>query len=81
MKSAVVLLTAMLVGCSVYRPSNPIDISTVPNDCRNAMTIIRWLDDQAAIPQQKFESDEDYARHRNRIRSRIWDIRYTCHPV
>lgn len=81
-KTVSVLLTAFtLGGCSTYRPSPPIDVSMVPNDCRNSQLIIGWLNQQAAIPQAKFESDEDYTRHRNRIRSRIWDIRYTCHPV
>ena len=75
------LLAVTLVGCASqpYRP--PLDISTIPNDCANKNSIIAWLDQQAAIPQQALESKEDYARSRGQIRSRIWSLRYHCQPV
>ena len=75
------LLAVTLVGCASqpYRP--PLDISTIPNDCANKNSIIAWLDQQAAIPQQALESKEDYARSRGQNRSRIWSLRYTCQPV
>ena len=75
------LLAVTLVGCASqpYRP--PLDVSTIPNDCANKNSIIAWLDQQAAMPQQALESKEDYVRSRGQIRSRIWSLRYTCQPV
>jgi type IV pilus biogenesis protein CpaD/CtpE len=75
------LLAVTLVGCASqpYRP--PLDVGTIPNDCANKNSIIAWLDQQAAIPQQALESKEDYVRSRGQIRSRIWSLRYTCQPV
>jgi hypothetical protein len=80
-KLLTVLLTVTVVGCASqpYRP--PLDISTIPNDCANKNSIIAWLEQQAAIPQQALESKEDYVRSRGQIRSRIWSLRYTCQPV
>ena len=70
-----------MVGCAgiVQRP--PLDISQIPNDCANRNAIVRWLEREAAVPQQTMESKEDYVRSRGQIRSRIWSIRYTCQPV
>jgi hypothetical protein len=80
-KLLIVLMATSMVGCAgiVQRP--PLDISQIPNDCANRNAIVRWLEREAAVPQQTMESKEDYVRSRGQIRSRIWSIRYTCQPV
>jgi hypothetical protein len=79
-KLLTVLLTVAVTGCiSVPRP--PMDVSMIPNDCANRASIIRWLEQNAQVPQQSGETKEDYERSRAQIRSRIWSMRYTCQPV
>jgi hypothetical protein len=74
------LLAMTVTGCvSIQRP--PMDVSMIPNDCANRAAIIRWLEQNAQVPQQTTESKEDYERSRAQIRSRIWSMRYTCQPV
>jgi hypothetical protein len=80
-KLLAVLLTVAVVGCASQLYRAPLDVATIPNDCANKNTIIAWLDQQAAIPQQTLESKEDYVRSRGQIRSRIWSLRYHCQPV
>lgn len=80
-KLLAVLLAVAVVGCASQPYRLPLDVSTIPNDCANKNSIIAWLDQQAAIPQQILESKDDYARSRGQIRSRIWSLRYTCQPV
>ena len=78
---APVLALVFLTGCMTPKTSPPIDVAMVPNDCRNKDAIVNWLSDQAAIPQQRLESDENFQRHRRQIRSKIWNMRYVCQPV
>jgi hypothetical protein len=80
-KLLIALLAVTLVGCAgiVQRP--PLDVSQIPNDCTNRNVIIGWLEREASAPRGNMESKEDYERHRGQIRSRIWNMRYTCQPV
>lgn len=71
-----------LIGCAAPPPrALPINVALLPQDCQNRQTMIDWLEGQARIPQHRSESDRDYQRTRNEIRSKIWDIRYHCQPV
>ena len=75
------LLCVALTGCVSVVQRAPLDVSQIPNDCANRASIIRWLEQNAQVPQQSSESKEDYERSRGQIRSRIWSMRYTCQPV
>lgn len=78
---APVVALIALTGCMTPKTSPPIEVAMMPNDCRNREAIINWLSQQAAIPQQRLESDENFERHRRQIRSKIWNMRYVCQPV
>jgi len=80
------LVAAMVVvtvaGCAVPAPPDYASAAAaMPNDCANRNAIIRWLETQASLPRQLMESETQYANARAQIRSRIWNIRYTCQPV
>jgi hypothetical protein len=75
------LLAVAVTGCVSVVQRAPLDVSQVPNDCANRASIIRWLEQNAQVPQQSGESKEDYDRSRAQIRSRIWSMRYHCQPV
>jgi hypothetical protein len=78
---ALVVAVVVLTGCMTPKTSPPIDVAMVPDDCRNRDAIVNWLSQQAAIPQQRMESDENFQRHRRQIRAKIWNMRYVCQPV
>ena len=78
---APVLALVALTGCMTPKTSPPIEVAMMPNDCGNREAIINWLSQQAAIPQQSLESDENFQRHRRQIRAKIWNMRYVCQPV
>jgi hypothetical protein len=80
-KLLIALLGVVLTGCVSVIQRAPMDVSMIPNDCANRASIIRWLEQNAQVPQQHSESKEDYERSRAQIRSRIWSMRYTCQPV
>ena len=80
-KLLIAVLALGMSGCVSVVQRAPMDISQIPNDCANRTSIIRWLEQNAQIPQQTTESKEDYERSRSQIRSRIWSIRYNCQPV
>jgi hypothetical protein len=80
-KLLIALLGVVLTGCVSVIQRAPMDVSMIPNDCANRVSIIRWLEQNAQVPQQNSESKEDYERSRAQIRSRIWTMRYTCQPV
>lgn len=78
---APVVALVALTGCMSPKTSPPLNVSMVPNDCGNREAIINWLTEQASIPRQPFETEENYERHRRQIRSKIWTMRYVCQPV
>jgi hypothetical protein len=80
-KFVIGLLTMTVTGCVSVVQRAPMDVSMIPNDCANRASIIRWLEQNAQVPQQNGETKEDYERSRAQIRSRIWNMRYTCQPV
>ena len=80
-KLLIALLAVAATGCVSVVQRAPLDVSQIPNDCANRASIIRWLEQNAQVPQQTTESKEDYERSRAQIRSRIWSMRYTCQPV
>ena len=80
-KLLIALLAMSVTGCVSVIQRAPMDVSMIPNDCANRASIIRWLEQNAQVPQQNSESKEDYERSRAQIRSRIWSMRYTCQPV
>jgi len=53
----------------------------MPNDCANRQAIISWLETQARVPRQAFESEKHYEQTRSQIRHRLWHVRYNCQPV
>ena len=53
----------------------------MPNDCANRQAIISWLETQASVPRQAFESEKHYEQTRSQIRHRLWHVRYNCQPV
>ena len=75
------LILMSLAGCMTPRTSPPVNMALVPNDCGNRETILTWLIEQAAVPRQTLETEENYERHRRQIRAKIWAIRYQCQPV
>lgn len=83
MKSKALMLAAAvaLSGCMTPQVAPPINVAMVPTDCRNKELIINWLSEQAAIPRQHRETEENYERHRRQIRAKIWNMRYHCQPV
>lgn len=84
MRQIVLMLcvVASVGGCSTPRQvAVPLNVAMVPNDCRNREIMIDWLLGQARLPQQRGESNLDYARSRNEIKQKIWDLRYHCQPV
>ena len=80
-KFVIGLLAVTVTGCVSVVQRAPMDVSMIPNDCANRVAIIRWLEQNAQVPQQNGETKEDYERSRAQIRSRIWNMRYTCQPV
>ena len=80
-KFVIGLLAVTVTGCVSVVQRAPMDVSMIPNDCANRAAIIRWLEQNAQVPQQSSETKEDYERSRGQIRSRIWSMRYTCQPV
>jgi hypothetical protein len=74
------LLLASLVGCAIQRPA-PVDVQIMPNDCANRAAIVRWLENQAAIPPTSYQTDAEYAQQQSKIRYRLWTLRYNCQPV
>jgi len=80
-KFVIALLAMTVTGCVSVVQRAPLDVSMIPNDCANRVSIIRWLEQNAQVPQQNSESKEDYERSRAQIRSRIWSMRYHCQPV
>lgn len=78
-----VLTMLALTGCAVPRQGDtpPLHVSLLPNDCANRQVMLDWLDGQARQPRRAGENDREYARSRNDIRRKIWDIRYNCQPV
>jgi hypothetical protein len=81
-KFLVVAIVLTLAGCASTPPTAmPLNVSMLPHDCQNRQIMLDWLEGQARVPQTRFESDKDYARARNEIRKKIWDIRYYCQSV
>ena len=78
---APVMVLVALTGCMSPKTSPPLNVSMVPNDCGNREAIVNWLSEQASIPRQPLETEENYERHRRQIRSKIWTVRYVCQPV
>lgn len=81
MKLLALLTTALLVGCSSTSQHLPPSVAAMPNDCANRQAIISWLETQARIPRQAFESEKHYEQTRSQIRHRLWHVRYNCQPV
>ena len=81
MKLIVILATVALVGCSSTSQHPPPSVAAMPNDCANRQAIISWLETQARIPRQAFESEKHYEQTRSQIRHRLWHVRYNCQPV
>lgn len=79
MKTAILLSTLLLAGCTVTRA--PMDVSALPNDCANQSRIVTWLNTMATQPQHPLESDSDYEATRRYYRTRIWHLRYVCNPT
>ena len=72
----------MLAGCVAPRQNQmPLNVAMLPADCQNRQIMLDWLDGQARLPQQRGETDRDYARSRNEVRKKIWDLRYHCQPA
>ena len=72
---------AGLVGCAAPVSIPPASVAAMPNDCANRQAIINWLETQAAVPRQAFESERQYEQTRSQIRHRLWLVRYNCQPV
>jgi hypothetical protein len=71
----------LLVGCASQNYTPPAAVQAMPNDCANRVAIISWLESQAAIPRQPFESEQVYEQSRAQFRHRLWHVRYVCQPV
>ena len=81
MKKLVLVMSLLLAGCMSPKMSPPVNVAMIPTDCRNRELIINYLSEQAAIPRQPLESQENYEKHRRQIRAKIWNMRYHCQPV
>lgn len=81
MRLIALVLVSLLVGCSSTSRVVPSSVAAMPNDCANRQAIINWLETQAAIPRQAFESEQHYEQTRSQIRHRLWHVRYNCQPV
>jgi hypothetical protein len=81
MKLIVILATMALVGCASQSHHVPPAVAAMPNDCANRQAIVNWLETQARIPRQAFESEKHYEQTRSQIRHRLWHVRYNCQPV
>jgi hypothetical protein len=81
MKLIVILATVALVGCASQSYHVPPAVAAMPNDCANRQAIVNWLETQARIPRQAFESEKHYEQTRSQIRHRLWHVRYNCQPV
>jgi len=80
MKFLIPVLLLSLTACGT--PSRaPTDVMIMPNDCGNRVAIGRWLNDQASIPKNPFQSQEQYDRQQSFIRRNLWTLRYNCQPV
>jgi len=77
-----VLSVLALAGCAVPRQGDMLlHVSLLPNDCQNRQVMLDWLDGQSRQARRAGENDREFARSRNEIRRKIWDIRYNCQPV
>ena len=81
MKLIAPLLLSLLVGCASQSYTPPPSVAAMPNDCANRQAIISWLETQARVPRQAFESEKHYEHTRSQIRHRLWHVRYNCQPV
>jgi hypothetical protein len=81
MKLIAPLLLSLLVGCASQSSIPPASVAAMPNDCANRQAIISWLETQASVPRQAFESEKHYEQTRSQIRHRLWHVRYNCQPV
>ena len=81
MKLITPLLLSLLVGCASQSRMLPASVAAMPNDCANRQAIVNWLETQAQIPRQAFESEKHYEQTRSQIRHRLWHVRYNCQPV
>jgi hypothetical protein len=79
MKQLLLISLMVLTGCANVNP--PIDVAIIPNDCANKDAIIRWLESQATLNQPMISNREKYENYRSTIKSRIWNLRYSCQPV
>ena len=79
----VIVASILLTGCVGVHPNlqPPVDVSIIPNDCGNKQQIIRWLENQAKLPQMQLESKEQYENTRGQFKARIWSLRYHCDRV
>jgi hypothetical protein len=80
-KALILSLCLAMAGCMSPQVSPPVNVSMIPNDCRNKEIIINWLSEQASIARRHSETEEHHERHRRQIRSKIWNMRYHCQPV
>lgn len=81
MKLIAPLLLSLLVGCASQSYTLPVSVAAMPNDCANRQAIVNWLETQARVPRQAFESEKHYEQTRSQIRHRLWHVRYNCQPV
>lgn len=81
MKLIAPLLLSLLVGCASQSHMPPVSVAAMPNDCANRQAIVNWLETQARVPRQAFESEKHYEQTRSQIRHRLWHVRYNCQPV
>lgn len=81
MKLIAPLLLSLLVGCASQSYTPPVSVAAMPNDCANRQAIVNWLETQARVPRQAFESEKHYEQTRSQIRHRLWHVRYNCQPV
>jgi hypothetical protein len=77
---APILLLSLLAACGTP-PRPTTDVMIMPNDCANRVAIGRWIEDQAAVPKNPFQTQEQYDRQQSFIRRNLWTLRYNCQPV
>ena len=75
---AMTLLVA-LTGCaSVQRHPSVAEINNIPVDCSNKQFFITHLDNMVTVGKPIYYTQEMHDARISAIKTKIWNIRYTC---
>jgi hypothetical protein len=77
-----VLLLVALTGCAApYRASSVKELQYIPDDCKNRVMLIGWLENQLEYRKPYTDTQKEYNAQTSAIKAKIWHLRYRCQPA